>query len=75
MEKGINIKGKGNYCSKLKKGTLKTKELLKITILDEQQPSVQSADGTKAVQVWSWWNMYLPKPGKQPSLVSISENK
>ena len=52
-EEGILIQGKGNYCSKLKKGKLKTKKLLKITILDEQEPSVQSADRTKAVQVWS----------------------
>ena len=50
--------------------------MLKITILDEQEPSVQSADRTKAVQVWSWGNMYLPKPGKWPSQhASISENK
>ena len=43
-EKGILIQGKGNYCSKLKKGKLKTKKLLKITILSEQEHSVQSAD-------------------------------
>ena len=50
--------------------------MLKITILDEQEPSVQSADRTKAVQVWSWGNMYLSKPGKWPSQhASISENK
>ena len=41
----------GNYCSKLKKGKLKTKKLLKITTLGEQDHSVQSADRTKAVQV------------------------
>ena len=29
----------------------KVKRLLKITILDEQEPSVQSADKTKAVQI------------------------
>ena len=63
-EEGILIQGKGNHCSKLKKGKLKTKKLLKITILDEQEPSVQSADRTKSLQVWSWGNMYLPKPGK-----------
>ena len=64
--KGILNQGKGNYCSKLKKGKLKTKKLLKITVLDEQEPSVQSADRIKAVQIWSWsWeNMYLAKPGK-----------
>ena len=36
---------------KLKKGKVKTKKLLKLTILDEQESSVQSADRTKAVQV------------------------
>ena len=34
----------------LKKGKLKTKKLLNITIVDEQEPSVQSADRVKAVQ-------------------------
>ena len=71
-EEGILIQGKGNYCLKLKKGKLKTKKLLKITILDEQEPSVQSADRTKAVQVWSWGNMYLPKPGKWKVAVTAS---
>ena len=66
-EEGILIQGKGNYCSKLKKGKLKTKKLLKITILDEQEPSVQLADRTKAMRVWSGGNMYLPKHGKWPS--------
>ena len=47
----ILIQGKGKHCSKLKKGKLKTKNLLKITKFDEQDPSVQSADRTKAVQV------------------------
>ena len=50
-EAGILIQGKGSYCSKLKKGNLKTKKLLQITILGEQEQSVQSADRTKAVQV------------------------
>ena len=50
-EEGILIQGKGNYCLKLKKGKLKTKKLLKVTILDAQEHSVQSADRTKAVQV------------------------
>ena len=50
-EEGIIIQGKGNYCSNFKKGKLETKKLLKITILDEQDPSVQSGDRTKAVQV------------------------
>ena len=49
--------------------------LLKITILDQQEPSVQSADRTKAMQVWSLGNMYLPKPGKWSSPASISANK
>ena len=50
-EEVILMQGKGNYCSKFKKGKLKTKKLLKITILDEQKHSVQSADRNKAVQV------------------------
>ena len=48
---GIIIQRKGNYCSKLKKRKLKTKKLLKITILGEQEHSVQSAERTKTVQV------------------------
>ena len=50
-EEGILIQGKENYCSKLKKGKLKTKKLLKTTILDEQERSAQSADKSKARQV------------------------
>ena len=50
-EAGILIHRKENYCSKLKKGKLKTKKLLKITILGEQEHSVQSAERTKTVQV------------------------
>ena len=72
---GILIQGKGNYCSKLKKGKLKTKKLLKTTILDEQERSVQSADKTKARQVLLWGNIYLSKPGKLLVTVSISENE
>ena len=45
------MQGKGNYCSKLKRGKLKTKKLLKITILGELEHSVQSADRIKTVQV------------------------
>ena len=41
-----------NYIFEIKKkGKLKTEKLLKITVLDEQEPSVQSADRTKAVIV------------------------
>ena len=50
-EEGIFIQGKGNYCLKLKKRKLKTKKLLKITILGEQEHSAQRADRAKAVQV------------------------
>ena len=75
IEEEILIQEKGNYCSKLKKGNIKTKKLLKITILDEEEPSVQLEDRVKAVQVLSWGNMYLPKPGKWPSPALISENK
>ena len=52
-----------NCCSELKKGKLKTKKLLKITIIDEQEPSVQSADKIKEVQVWNWGNMSSLKTG------------
>ena len=52
-----------NCCSKLKKGKLKTKKLLKITIIDEQEPSVQSADKIKEVQVWNSENMSSLKAG------------
>ena len=61
------IQERGDYCSKLKNGKLKTKKLLTGTMLDEQEPSVQSADKTEAVQVWSWGNMYLLKPRNWPS--------
>ena len=50
-EEGILTQGKGNYCLKLKKEKLKAKKLLKITMLGEQDHSVQSADRTKAVLV------------------------
>ena len=49
---------------KLTKGMLGTKKLLKINILDQQESSVQSSDRTKAVQVWSGGNTYLPNPEK-----------
>ena len=61
------MQGKGNYFSKLKRGKLKTKKLLKITILGELEHSVQSADWIKTVQVWRWRNMYLAKFAKWPS--------
>ena len=48
---GKLIQGQGSYCSKLKKGKLKTKKWFKITILDEQELSVQPADRTKLAQV------------------------
>ena len=43
--------GKRKLLFEIKKGKLKTEKLLKIAILDEQEPSRQSADRTKAVQV------------------------
>ena len=43
-EAGIVIQGKGNYCSKFKKGKLKTKT-------GEQEHSIQLAERTEAVQV------------------------
>ena len=47
----IQEKGGGNYCSKLRKRKVEIKNLSKITILVEQDLSVQSAARTKAVQV------------------------
>ena len=41
----------GIIVRKWKKGKVKIEKLSKITILDEQEPSVQSADRTKAAQV------------------------
>ena len=73
MKREYTYQGEVNYCFKLKKAKLKTKKLLKNTILAEQEHSVQSADRTKTVQVWRLGNMYLPKPGKWPS-ASTSEN-
>ena len=51
---------------------LKTKKLLNITILDEQE----SATEPKKMQVWSW-NMYqlFTKTWKLAIAVSVSENK
>ena len=46
-EERILIQGEGN-CSKLKKGKLKTKKSLKITVLGEQKHSVQSTDRTES---------------------------
>ena len=51
-----------------KKGKLKTKELSKITILNEREPSAQSADRTKALQAWKWVEeIYSSKSGNWPS--------
>ena len=58
----IQEEGIENYCSDWRKGKLKIKKLSKITVLDEQEPSLQSVDRTKAVQVWSWGNMYSSRP-------------
>ena len=52
-EKEITV---GN--SKRKVKNLKVVKKL-LSILDQQEPSVQSAE-----QDWSWGNMYLPKYGK-----------
>ena len=43
--------GKRKLLFKIKKGKLKTKKLLKITIYGEQEHSAKSADRTKAMQV------------------------
>ena len=60
----ILIHGKENYCSKSKKGNLKTKKLLKITILDEQEPWKSEARQWKSNQwkseveeIWIYQNL------------------
>ena len=58
-----------------KKGKLKTKKLSKNTILDEQGPSVQSVDRTKAVQAWSWGNVFTKTWKLIIAASSISESK
>ena len=57
-----------------KKVKVKIEKLSKITILDEQEPSVQSADRTKAAQVWGWGNTFI-KTRKLAIATSLSENK
>ena len=42
-EEGIVIQGKGNYCSKLKKGKLKTKKLLN----QQAEPKQFKSDATE----------------------------
>ena len=48
---GTLIQGTGNDCSKLIEKKLTTKKLLKITILDEQEPPLESTERIKAVQI------------------------
>ena len=49
----IQDEGRANYCLKLKKGKLKIMQLSKITVLDEQELSKESAEKTKAILVLS----------------------
>ena len=70
-EEGILIQGKGNYCSKLKKGKLKTKKLLKIT---------RYIRWTRALSTISRASLKLrkyvfTKTWKVAATASISENK
>ena len=70
-EEGIPIQGKGNYCSKLKKGKLKTKKLLKI---------IRYVRWTRAPSTISRASLNLrkyvfTKTWKVAITVSISENK
>ena len=69
----IYLSGKGNYWSKLKKGMLKTKKLLKIIILDSPQYNQQTELKQCKSEV-DWGNMYLPS-SKVAVRASISENK
>ena len=56
---GILIHGKGNYCSILKKVQLKTIKFLKITMLGEQEHSVQSEDRTSTSSASMTLRKYL----------------
>ena len=65
-EEGILIQGKGNYCSKLKKGKLKTKKLLKITryIRWTRALSTISRASLKLrkyvfIKTWKWSSQHL----------------
>ena len=46
-------------------------------MLDEKEPSVQSADRIKALQVWSWGNMICIHQNLEtdPIAATTSENK
>ena len=77
-EDGILIQRKGNYCSKLKKGKLKIKKLLKLTILDEQE--YNTIFSTICRQKQSIASLMLrkcvfTKTWKVAATASISENK
>ena len=69
LEKYLLIQGRGNYCSKLKTGKLKTKRLLKITILYEQEPWLQNQsrpNQSSANLKLRKYVFYFPKPGNWP---------
>ena len=73
-EEGILIRGIGKYCSKLKTESWKLKSCYKLLgILDEQEPSVQSADRMKASLKSR--NYIFTKTWKVAVTASISENK
>ena len=62
---GNTYPGKKKLLFEIKKGKLKTKKLVQIIKLDEQELSIQSVDRTKAVEVLSWWNIcFAKKTGK-----------
>ena len=63
--------GKKKLLFEIKKKECKN---LKITKLDEQETTLQSADGIEVVQVWSWENVFT-KTWKLAIASSISENK
>ena len=72
----ILIHGKENYCSKSKKGNLKTKKLLKITILDEQEPwSLKQGSGSQISGSLKLRKYEFTKTWKVAVTTSISENK
>ena len=77
MEEYLCTEEESLKLSKLKKGKLKTKKLLKITIVDEQEPSVQSADSrqNQSSASLNLRKQVFTKTWKLAIAASMSENK
>ena len=74
-EKIIVRNWKKEILFEIEKRKVKDWKVVKKIILDEEEPSVQSEDRTKAVKVWCWGNMYSPRPENWPyRSATVSEN-